>query len=124
MTPIMIKNHQMFCKMRKLIKIRPLLNTCRAGRWRRQSGYRSRALLSDLALPNNVTRRRTRLFVDFQYLLDGAGIASRYTRERLLHYGGNGRKRDSASEKSFDGDLIGRVERAGSRSTGAEGLAS
>ena len=49
------------------------------------------------AFLNNVTRHRTRLFIYFQYLLDGPRFAIGYTRQRLFQHRGDGRERDSAS---------------------------
>ena len=44
------------------------------------------------AFLNNVTRHRTRLFIYFQYLLDGPGFAIGYPRQRFLHYSCDGRE--------------------------------
>ncbi len=71
---------------------------------------------------DNVTRRRARLFIYLQYLLDGAGFAIGYARQRLLHYRGDGRKGDLAGEKSFHGNFVGCVQRAGRRSARPECL--
>jgi len=44
------------------------------------------------AFLNNVTRHRTRLFIYFQYLLDGPRFAIGYPRQRFLHYSCDGRE--------------------------------